>query len=251
MTGPSRSLPPEPLTGLVLAGGKSSRFGSDKASAIVSGRTLLEWVLVALAPVCESLVVVRASGQVLPRLDLGTPIVIADDLYGEKGPLAGLVSGFEAVRTPLAFAASCDVPLLRSALVAGLAALAGEYDVVVPHVDGFPQPLLAIYRPSSCLGPFRQAVEDERLKITAAYAGLNVRVAREADVRQFDPDLSSFRNLNRAEDVDEIAALLARRDYRIGSDGRAPPALFVRLSTAPSATSARLGRAVTGRFSFG
>ena len=211
MTATSRAGPDEQVTGLVLAGGKSTRFGSDKASTVVSGRTLLEWVLLALAPACDTVVVVRAPGQALPRVECARPIVIVDDLYEEKGPLAGLVSGFGAVRTPLAFAASCDVPLLVSPLVTALAALAPGYDVVVPHVDGFPQPLLAVYRPSTCLDVFRQAVEDGRLKITAAYAGLNVRVVRESELRQFDPDLSSFRNLNRAADVQEIARLLDRR----------------------------------------
>ncbi len=207
----SRSLRHEAVTGLVVAGGKSSRFGSDKASAVVAGRALLEWVMRGLTPACEAFVVVRARGQVLPPVEVEPPIFVVDDAYDEKGPLAGLVAGMGAVRTPLAFAASCDVPLIESSLVSGLALLAEGYDVVVPHVDGFPQPLLAIYRPSTCLDLFREAVDHDRLKITAAYSGLRVRVVREPEVRTMDPALVSFRNLNRVDDLAEVERLLSER----------------------------------------
>lgn len=206
-------LPPstEAVTGVIVAGGKSTRFGTDKASAVVAGRPLLEWVALGLGPACEALVVARAPGQSLPRLNVAQHVTVVDDLHESKGPLAGLVAGFDAVQSPLAFAASCDVPLVQPALVSGLARVASEYDVVVPHVDGFRQPLLAIYRPATCLPMFRRAVAEDTLKITAAYSGLRVRVVREAEVATLDPGLLSFRNINRAGDLAELAALLAAR----------------------------------------
>jgi molybdopterin-guanine dinucleotide biosynthesis protein A len=202
---------PEPLTAVIVAGGKSTRFGSDKASAVVAGRTLLEWVVRGVAPACEAVVVVRARGQDLPAFETDLPVMVVEDVYEAKGPLAGLVAGFAAVSTPLAFAASCDVPLVRPALVSGLAALSGEHDIVIPHVDGFPQPLLAVYRAGVCLPAFRRAVEEDRLKITVAFAGLRVRAAREPELRGLDPGLESFRNVNRADDLGEIEALLRAR----------------------------------------
>ena len=211
MVDTSRSRPHEPLTGLVVAGGRSTRFGSDKASAVVAGRTLLDWVLRGLAPACEAFVVVRARGQVLPPVTADLPLHIVDDAYEAKGPLAGLVAGFGAVTTPLAVAASCDVPLLLPALASGLAGLAEGFDVVLPHVDGFPQPLVAVYRPSTCLVPFRDAVEHDRLKITAAFAGLRVRAVREPEIRTLDPTLASFHNLNRVTDLVEVERLLRAR----------------------------------------
>ncbi len=201
----------EAVTGVIVAGGKSTRFGSDKASAVVAGRTLLEWVVRGVAPSCTALVVVRAAGQQLPPFEATIPVTVVDDQYHEKGPLAGLVSGLAAATTPLAFAASCDVPLVRAELVAGLASVAAQHDVVVPHVEGFPQPLLAVYRVASCLPVFRAAVEADRLKITVAYAGLRVRPVREPEVRRLDPELESFRNLNRADDLTGIESLLLAR----------------------------------------
>ncbi len=202
----------EPVTGLVVAGGKSTRFGTDKASAIVAGRSLLEWVVRGVSPACAAIVIVRAAGQELPLFEAALPPTVVDDQYPEKGPLAGLVSGFAAVSTPLAFAVSCDVPLVRPGMVGGLASLAAGYDVVVPHVEGFPQPLLTVYRPASCLPVFRAAVEAGRLKITAAYSGLRVRPVREPEMRTLDPALESFRNLNRVDDLAGIESLLRARE---------------------------------------
>lgn len=199
------------LTGLILAGGKSSRFGSDKASALLAGKPLLCWVALALAGVCEALVVVRAKGQQLPPFEAGVPTTVVDDRYEAKGPLAGLVAGFAAVSDGLVFATSCDAPLLKPELVRFLAGAAPGHDVVIPHVDGFPQPLMAVYRPQACLPVFEGCVERDVLKITVAFKGLDVRVVREPEVRTVDPELRSFRNANRPEALEGIAALLLER----------------------------------------
>jgi len=77
-----------------------------------------------------------------------------------------------------------------------MAGAMAHHDIVLPHANGHPQPLLAMYRIASCLPAFEAAVERDDLKITRAYAGLNVRVLREDELRAFDPDLYSFMNTN-------------------------------------------------------
>jgi molybdopterin-guanine dinucleotide biosynthesis protein A len=201
----------EAICGLVLAGGKSSRFGSDKASAPLAGRPMLQWVVSALETVCESLVIVRARGQVLPELQSSVPVVVVEDRYEAKGPLAGLVTGLAAVAQPLSFAISCDAPLLRPALVTFLAGIAGDHDIVCPYVEGFPQPLAAIYRPATCLPVFRDCVERDQLKITAAFGPLRTSIVREEAIRAIDPDLRSFRNANRPDAIVELERLVSEQ----------------------------------------
>ncbi len=196
------------LTTVILAGGKSSRFGSDKAAAILRGRTLLQWVVSALEPICDRFVIVTAVGQEFPLLESERPWSAAHDRYEGKGPLAGLVTGFAAVETDLAFAISCDAPLVRPELVQLLMGSAGAADVVCPLVEMHLQPLVALYRVETCLPVFREAVEADRLKITAAFGPLRTRVVDETAVRAVDPDLRSFRNVNRPETLAEIEALL-------------------------------------------
>jgi len=192
------------LTGLILAGGKSTRFGSDKASAELGGRPMLQWVATALAPACDEIVIVRAAGQVLPAIEVAIPSTVVDDLWEAKGPLAGLASGLPAVTTEYCFATSCDAPLLQPGAVRHLARRAAGHDIVCVDVDGYRNPLVAVYRPEACTGPFRRAVERDVLKITAAFDGLDVLVVGEDEIRLVDPELLSFRNANRREALAEI-----------------------------------------------
>ena len=208
MRGDQSPLTALPITGLILAGGRSSRFGSDKASAMLLGRPLLQWAVSALEPVCEALVIVKALSQQLPALKTTVPTTVVDDEYHEQGPLAGLVTGFGAVKTELCFARACDAPILSVALVEFLAGMAHDTDVVVPNVEGFMQPLTAIYRPSICRPPFARLVALGALKIVPAYGGLRTIVISEEEVRRIDPELRSFRNANRPERLAEIEALL-------------------------------------------
>lgn len=196
------------VTGVVLAGGKSTRFGSDKASALLRGRPLLQWVLDAVGAASEAVVVVKARGQVLPAVACPVPWVVVEDIYEAQGPLAGLVAGFERVQTPLAFATSCDSPLLAPTLVSHLAGLAGEADIVCPEVGGRHQPLAAIYRPASCLPAFRRSVESGRLRIIDGFEGLRVQMVAERELVDVDQRLLSFENANTPERLAEIDRLV-------------------------------------------
>lgn len=196
------------LSGIVLAGGKSTRFGSDKAAAILRGRPLLDWVASTVATACAELVVVRARGQELPPLALPRPPLVVEDEYEGLGPLAGIVSGLTAAAGPLAFVVSCDAPLVQASLVRSLAALAADADIVLPVANGFPQPLLAMYRKATCEPVFRAAVDRGDLKITAAFKGLRLHRVDETALREADPGLVSFQNANDPSALAKIEQLL-------------------------------------------
>jgi molybdopterin-guanine dinucleotide biosynthesis protein A len=198
----------EGLTAVVLAGGRSSRFGSDKASALLRGRPLLQWVLDAVGQVCDAVVMVKARGQVLPDVTCTRPMTVIEDVYDAQGPLAGLVAAFEVVRTPLAFATSCDSPLTEPELIRYLASRAADSDVVCPLVDGHPQPLVAVYRAAACLPVFRENVERGQLRIVVAFAGLRRKTVTGEEAATADPQLHSFINANTPERLAEIDALL-------------------------------------------
>lgn len=204
----------EAITGLVLAGGKSTRFGSDKASAPLLDRPMLQWTVAALSEVCQALVIVAAKDQLLPQVEAGPPMTMARDMYEARGPLAGIVSGLSAVETPLCFVVSCDAPLVVPRLVTFLAARAEGWDVVCPYASGFLQPLAALYRTETCLPVFRDFVGRDVLKITAAFGPLRTKIVREDELRAIDPDLESFLNANRPEALGEVERLLRARPAR-------------------------------------
>lgn len=208
---PERTRTTEAVAGLVLAGGQSSRFGSDKASALLAGRPLLQWVISALGGVCESIVVVRAARQVLPKIESQAPVRVVEDVYPGKGPLAGLVTGLAATNAELCFAVSCDAPRVRPEIVSWLAAQAGGHDVVCPRVGGVLQPLCAVYRVATCLPAFRDLVERDLLKLVAALEEVDTLIVPEEDVLAVDLDLRSFVTANRPETLAGIQRIVDER----------------------------------------
>lgn len=199
---------PEQTTAVILAGGKSSRFGADKASSLFLGRPLLQWVLDAAAVAADEVVIVGAAGQDLPGVTCRVPARIVRDRYPNAGPLAGLVTGFEAARPEVCLALSCDAPLLQAALlealIHGLADTSAS--VLVPEVEGRLQPLVAAYRRSACVDLFRESVEAGRLALTPAVQALNPLVMQEAQACSFDPGLLSFQSANTPAELEALRA---------------------------------------------
>lgn len=197
----------EPPTGVILAGGKSRRFGSDKASALLHGRPLLQWVATALAEVCDRVLVVAAVGQQLPMVQTPAVVEVLRDEYEALGPLAGLVAAFTAA-PGLCAVASCDAPLLEPGVFKLLAERMGGAEVACPTVAGRAQPLVALYRGAACLAPFRARLESGDRALRLAVEERQVVYVPEAEIKMADPELRSFRNTNTPEDLRALAAEL-------------------------------------------
>jgi len=195
---------------IVLAGGKSTRLGRDKASEPLLGVPMLQRVLDRLSGLVDEFVIVRRAGQVLPAVSL-SDLTVVEDIYPDSGPLGGIYTGLQATTAPRAVAVACDMPLLRRELVAELLRLAPDHDLVVPVSEEFPQPLCAVYA-KACLEPIRQQLETGNFKITGFFGRLRPRYLQPPEWRPFDPEGLSFMNLNREEDLARAAALLAAEE---------------------------------------
>lgn len=200
--------------GIVLAGGRSERLAplglgaGGKAGLVVGGRPCLERVCTAVATVVPRVLVVAAAGQPLPLLPPGVEIV--RDSTPDGGPLAGLRDGLDAARAGgarRAFVASCDVPLLRAAVVDRLLAIAesSAARIVVPVDDDVPQVLAAVFacdladsiRGHAAAGHGPRAVVAELVARDPAA----VRLVSPEALRDVDPELESFLDLDTPEDL--------------------------------------------------
>ena len=141
------------------------------------------------------MVVAARRGQELPELPAWTETVF--DRTEGRGPLEGLAAALASLdgRAELAFVAGCDAPLLRPALVHRLFDLAEGYDVAVPHLDGFDQPLTAVYR-VRLAAEFRAALDAGQRRIAAIFDRVATRRVTAAELRDADPLLESFVNIN-------------------------------------------------------
>lgn len=193
----------------MLAGGKSTRLGRDKASAPLLGVPMLQRVLDRLAGLTDETVIVGRRDQDLGWAQ-GKRLRVIHDLFPGRGPAEGLCTGLEAIEAPLAVAVACDMPLIEPALVSRLLQLASDHEAIVPVSEGLPQPLCAVYR-QSCGERIRAQIAAGNLKLILIISHLNVRYVEQDEWCAFDREGLSFQNLNSEDALKKASKLLADR----------------------------------------
>ncbi|HBL56302.1 MAG TPA: molybdenum cofactor guanylyltransferase [Candidatus Lambdaproteobacteria bacterium] len=136
---------------ILLAGGLSSRMGQDKASLEIGGQTMLERLLLVLRPIVAETVVMRAPGQILPRVakELQDWIRVGWDSVEKRGPLQGIVDALPLLSSEIdkVFLLTCDLPYLTGEWLQTMRdIMTDEYDLVCTEEDNITNPLLALYR---------------------------------------------------------------------------------------------------------
>jgi molybdenum cofactor guanylyltransferase len=191
-------------TGIILAGGYSSRFGSDKAVAKLDGVSLMNHTAQRLGEVCATLIAVARPNQDTN----GWPTVrlVIDDEEMPEGPLRGIYAGLNVCTTQWAFAVACDAPLVRPELLRFLLRhIKPEVQAVVTRWDGHLQPLVALYS-VSCVDIFLQLLKAGERSPRRALESIPHTVVDEDEWRSFDPEGTSFVNVNTAEDLHRLTA---------------------------------------------
>jgi len=191
---------------IILAGGRATRLGGiNKAVLEVGGQRLLDRVLDALRPLAEQILVVGhlAEGLHIPGVEL------IPDPHPRASTLVALHTGLTAARNPVALVVGCDMPFLSTALLERIARLSEGHDLAVPRVGAYLEALHAAYR-RSCLPTMERAIQRQRLKIIDFYPEVNTREVTEAEMRDLDPDLLSFLNVNTPADLERARAIAGR-----------------------------------------
>jgi molybdopterin-guanine dinucleotide biosynthesis protein A len=183
-------------TGIVLAGGLSTRMGRDKASLPWGESDLLHSVLAALAPVCRRLIVVSNR----PRAVRLAGVTVVADRYEGCGPLAGIHAGLLAAQEGYCFVAACDMPYLRGDAAAWMADAAAGYDAAVPLVDGYYNPLHAVYH-HRCLPAVEALLAGGRYRVIDFYPQVRLRPVSRDELAGFDAGLRMLENINSPEDL--------------------------------------------------
>lgn len=186
------------MTGIVLAGGKSGRMGTDKAFLRVAGRPIVERVIDVLGEAFGKVIIVTNS----PSAYAGYNALVIKDAVDMPGPLTGVYSGLLASGDEYNFVAACDMPFLNIRLVKFMAGLAAGHDAVVPVIVGQFEPLHAVYRRTAA-GLMGSHILNGVQRITAVFSGLSIRRVSEEEIARFDPGRRSFINLNTPQEYKE------------------------------------------------
>ena len=190
---------------LVLAGGRSKRFGRNKAFVKLGGRPLLLHILNAAMDVADEILVAIGREH---RVDSYTRLVpesvrVLRDRTHEKSPLVGMITGFQAMKSEYSLVLSCDTPFVKQRVLEYVFKRAAGSDAAIPRwMSGGLEPLQSVYRVRSAL-PAAKVAQSERgfrnvdmirrlRKVTYIPVGV---------LKRFDSNLITFFNVNTRTDL--------------------------------------------------
>ena len=184
---------------IVLAGGKSLRFGKNKSQVKIGKRSLLEQVVACVSSVCGDIIIVTGE-QNIPQITGYPRLKVTTDVYPGKGPLGGIYTGLKTSTTHLNLVVAGDMPFLNRGLLGYMLGLADSYDLVVPRVGDLVEPLHAVYT-KSCLSPIERMITQNELRVRELFPLVKVRYIDAAEIEKFDPHHLSFFNINTEADL--------------------------------------------------
>jgi molybdopterin-guanine dinucleotide biosynthesis protein A len=201
------------IVAIVLAGGASSRFGSDKLTAELEGRPLLHHAVEAVAAVAGSIVVVIAPEAPAPPIPaaLASSVVVARDATAHGGPLAGLAAGLAAIDTPvrdeaprIALVVGGDMPRLVPAVLRLLTErLAAEDDLAAMTLAASRlAPLPLALRSVPARAAVAACLADGGRSLRALLRSVPSSIVPETDWRVLDPEGRSLFDVDTPADLE-------------------------------------------------
>ncbi|MGI5925640.1 MAG: molybdenum cofactor guanylyltransferase [Thermacetogeniaceae bacterium] len=181
--------------GIILAGGKSSRFKGNKAFAEISSQRLIERVVHVLKSVLPKVIIVTNTPE---DYQISNAETVLDILPG-RGPLGGIHAGLIASPYELNFVTACDMPFINKELVKYLVDQAADDDAVVPVIGGYPEPLAAVYR-RTCIKYIENVILADIYQVKSFYKFINVKYIPEEELLGFGGEKLFF-NINTRDDL--------------------------------------------------
>ena len=186
----------------ILAGGKSSRMGREKALIEIENQTLIARSVSVLKPIFAHLAVVSSSPEVIEAAQI--PAIA--DKFEARGPLGGIHAALSHFEAPVLVVA-CDMPFLNADFLRFLSENWRDFDVLLPFSENGAEPLHAVYAPS-CLPIFERFLESEKPpSLRRVLADLRVENVEIEVARRFDEGLRMFENWNTFAEFEEWRSL--------------------------------------------
>ncbi|OHB90879.1 MAG: hypothetical protein A3E19_01290 [Planctomycetes bacterium RIFCSPHIGHO2_12_FULL_52_36] len=185
------------MSAVILAGGKSSRMGQDKAFLKIGNRTIVEYQLQRLSPLFEELLLSTNLPEKFAHLGLET----VQDFIPDRGPLVGIYSSLLKARYSHLFAIACDMPFISPGLITYMKEDCKDYDVTVPETERGLEPLHAIYS-KTCLPVMKEYMDkkDGKGRVIEFFPEVKVRVVTREEISSIPGGNEAFLNFNTMEE---------------------------------------------------
>ncbi len=189
-------------SGIILAGGKNTRMGTNKALLCLDQKTIIQQAVGQLRQFCSEVLVVTNQPVQYREFSWAAELKLVEDILPQMGPLSGIHAGLSYSSYFYNFIVACDMPFINWALGQYMVEKAGGLDVLVPRVGEHLQPMHAVYS-KQCLQPIEQCINERTFKITAFFPQVRVGYLEEAEVRKFAEVERVFFNVNTQEDYQQ------------------------------------------------
>ncbi|RKU39547.1 molybdenum cofactor guanylyltransferase [Candidatus Poribacteria bacterium] len=192
-----------PVTGVILAGGKSRRMGENKALLQLGGDSLIGHVIHRMRLVTDELLLITNNPTEYKHLDLP----MYEDILPNTGALGGIHTGLSYASHDAVLCVACDSPFLDPKLITYLTSLLGGHDAVIPYTfrgdtgQMTLQTLCAVYS-KRCLPIIKRMLQEREFRVHAIYERAHIKRIPPEVWRKFDPEGMSFFNINTPEDFD-------------------------------------------------
>ena len=199
------------ITGIILAGGNSTRFGANKPQLKIGKGHLIDRVLDTLSKFTSSVLIVTTEDQVDLAKSAAPSARCVKDIYPGKGPLGGIYTGLMHAETGYSLVVGCDMPFLNIGLIKYMIDGVYGFAAVAPKIGWMIQPLHAIYS-KSCIPSIEALIRGDQLQIIKLFNLVNTRYVTEKEIARFDPDHLSFLNINTESDLLKAEVLIGGQD---------------------------------------
>lgn len=185
------------ITGIILAGGKNSRMGVNKAFLEIDGTRLIENILSVYRKIFSEIIIV--TNDPLTYTEFPDTVVVTD-IYKGKGSLGGIYTGLFYATHDYSFTSACDMPSLNKYFINFMIEQIDKHDIIVPELsEGF-QALHAIYS-RRCLSAIKKMILSDKLKIAGLYNDMRLLKITEDKIEPFNKDGRLFLNINTPDDL--------------------------------------------------
>ena len=187
------------ITGIILAGGKSSRMGDDKGLMLLNGKPMVQYVIQALQKVVSTIIII-SNNEEYEKFGFK----VYNDLIKEKGPVGGIYTGLHYSDTEINICVSCDTPLINSSFLSWLLLNSKNNLVTISSYKGKTNQLIGVYKKSG-IEIFKKRLDHDLLKLKDAILELNSEVLEVSEMNSslvFDESI--FLNANTKYDLELI-----------------------------------------------
>jgi molybdopterin-guanine dinucleotide biosynthesis protein A len=196
-------------SGIILAGGKSSRMGRTKALLPLNNKTVIEHMVEELESIFPSILISTNEEQTYQFLNKK----MVADIYPNKGPLSGIHASLVASETELNVITACDMPFISRDVAQFISAKLIDYDAVIPQVASKLQPLFGGYK-KRIASILEEQLQKEELKLVSLLDRVNVCILVEEDFKglALENVQRSFFNMNNPTEYKEAEMLLRQKE---------------------------------------